>query len=176
LGTLFEQNIRFPRYIPAHLMPRELRDIHRALLLQACDRLKIPEDRWPIFHGGIMVGPESHISYQFPAFEIPLFQQNHESMIAWRKRVEKQFKDHLNLYARQVDRRIKDSVKTGVIVPIEQPDEKACPLELRYEWAARKYCFNEQYKSMSSAKHSPDTIRKTVSKILSGAGLDKRRK
>jgi hypothetical protein len=175
LGTLFDQNIRFPRYIPTNLMPRELRDIHRALFWQACHRLNIPEDRWPPFHGGIMVRPEGHIRLQFPAFEMPVFEQNHESLITWRKRAEKQFKDQLNSYAARADRQIKHAVKSGVLTPIEQPDEKACPLKLRYEWAARKYCFNDQYKDIAgTGKYSPETIRKTVAKILSEGKIEKR--
>ncbi len=157
------------------MMPRELRDIHRALLWQACRRLKIPEDRWPIFHGGIIIRPEGHIRHQFPAFEVPVFEQNHESLVVWRKRAERQFKEHLNSYSALAEQHIKHAVKCGVLTPIEQPDEKACPLKLRYEWAARKYCFNEQYKDIAGAgKYSPETIRKAVSKILSEGEIPKR--
>jgi hypothetical protein len=51
------------------------------------------------------------------------------------------FKEHCDLYVKLVDRQIKHQVKTGAMVPIVQPDEKATPLKLRYEWAARRYCF-----------------------------------
>jgi hypothetical protein len=158
------------------MMPRELRDIHRALLYQACHRLKIPQDRWPTFSGGIIVRPEGHIRLQFPVFEIPVFEQNHESLTTWRKKTETQFKNHLNHYATLADRQIKHAVKSGVLTPIEQPDERACPLKLRYEWVARRYCFNEQYKALAGAgKYSPETIRKTVAKILLEGKIEKRK-
>jgi len=142
---------------------------------QACRRLKIPEELWPIFHGGIIVRPEGHIRHQFPAFEIPVFEQNHESLVVWRKRAEKQFKEHLNSYTALTERNVKHAVKSGVLTPIEQPDEKACPVKLRYEWAARRYCFNEQYKDIAgNGKYSHGTIRKAVSKILSEGKIPKR--
>jgi len=156
-------------------MPRELRDIHRALLYQACHRLKIPQDRWPTFPGGLIVRSESHIRHEFPAFELPIFEELQESLIDWQKRADKLFKEHCDSFVKIVDRQIKHAVKTGAVIRVVQPDEKACPLKLRYEWAARKYCFNERYKSMSTSKHSPDTIRKTVSKIFAAAGIPMRK-
>jgi hypothetical protein len=158
-------------------MPRELRDIHRALLLQACHRLKIPDDRWPVFTGGLMVRPEGygHVSHEFPAFRLPIFEQNQESLMEWRSRAERLFREHCDIFMKMVDQQIEHQIKTGSLTRVVQPDEKASPLNLRYEWAARKYCFNEQYKSMASGKHSPETIRKAVSKILSEGEVGKRK-
>lgn len=174
---LFDEKLRFPRYISAHLMPRALRDIHRAFLLQACRRLKIPEDRWPTFPGGInLMGMIGRISVSLPAFEMPEFSELSESLPAWRKKTEKLFRAYCDSYMKLIDEEIDRQLQAGRIVRIEQPDENAIPLNLRYEWTARKYCYNEPYKDMASANHSPETVRKTVSKILNKAEIEKRKK
>jgi hypothetical protein len=106
---------------------------------------------------------------------MPVFEQNHESFAVWRKRVEGLFKEHLNSYGVLAERNIKHAVKSGVLTPIVQPDDKACPVKLRYEWTARRYCFNEQYKDIAgTGKYTPETIRQSVSKILSEGEIPKR--
>ena len=98
------------------------------------------------------------------------------SLPSWRKRSEDLFKAHRDHYMRFVEEQLARKVESGAVVRIEQPDEDAIPLDLRYEWAARRFCFNEPYKDMATADHSPDTIRQAVKKILVGAQTEKRKR
>jgi hypothetical protein len=50
------------------------------------------------------------------------------------------------------------------------------PLDLRYEWAARRYCLKHQYKLMSSEIYTSERIRKSVTAILDQTGLRHQRK
>lgn len=121
------------------------------------------------------MGMGGSISHTFPPFELPVLEELVESVPAWRKKTEKLFRERCNSHAKLVEAQIKRKLEEGSIVRVEQPDEDAIPLTLRYDWAARRLCFNEQFKDMSTKKYSPDTIRKTVSKIRMAAAIEKRR-
>jgi hypothetical protein len=47
-------------------------------------------------------------------------------------------------------------------------------LELRYEWAAQRYCLKKQYKEMSTDVYTAEQIRKIVTAIFREADLPER--
>ena len=174
-----DSNIPEYRYFPT--MWTKLHGPHiwaRLRFLEACKRLGIPEDRWPQFPlDGLYVWPPT--KFTLPAeklvFELPPFDFISESATDWRKRAEAKFSQRCDEYIAQCLRGVDEMVKQGHFVKIEGVRDKHSPLELRYEWAARRYCLGTQFKEMSSSMHSPDKIRKAVHKIFSDTGLPHRK-
>ena len=174
-GLLRDYEVPTYRYYPTNRLPNGTRDWARVRLLQACERLKIPEDRWPQFNHFTLPAKDLRLSTTAPAFQPPRFDLLRDTHAQWRKKAVDLFRRHCDAFLETVDGKMGDSVTGGVLTRIERSKDRISPLVLRYEWAARRYCYNEPYRDMSTAEHSPDQIRKAVTKILAETEISGRR-
>ena len=172
-GPLLDYKLPEYRYYPAKLLPDGTRDWARVRFLQACERLGIPSNRWPRFTEVLTLpaakSPLSYASRPMP-FPVPPFNILQDSATAWRARAEGSFRKHCDAVLLSVKATIEKLVSGGTLTKVEQPKDKAS-LELRYEWAAKRYCYNEPYKDLATDKHSPEKIRKAVAKVLAEAEI-----
>jgi hypothetical protein len=164
------------RYFPSLLMDKQgPKQWARFRLLQACERLKIRSDLWPKFTDLDLPRQQyafsQHVALPFP---IPAFHRLYESESEWRERVHKDLNLFLDKYADNFDAWFKEQITKGHLTKIKTTRETS-PLDLRYEWAARRYCLREAYKSMSSDEWSADRIRKVVARIFVEIGLKDRK-
>jgi hypothetical protein len=83
------------------------------------------------------------------------------------------FRKHCDEFLEHMLGKIQRSVDGGALVRIKRPRDTATPEQLRYEWAARRYCLGERYKDMATDRHKNFAIRKTVHRILQDIGLKK---
>ena len=147
----------------------------RLRLLQACERLKIPVKLWPEF-GSLMLPRE----YKFHCcvgekYEAPSFRRLYESESEWRQRARDDFEKFLDKHATTFREWLKWDLDRGSLTRIK-PTRDTAPLDLRYEWAARRYCEKKLYKEMATDEYSADRIRKTVRAIFIEIGLQDHRK
>jgi len=142
-----------------------MRDWARFRFLQTCERLKIPQDRWPKFKEAITLPPKGVHPKKIPSFIAPPMDLLRDSPSEWRKKAEAEFRKHCDEFLNRVDQDIKDLIASGILTKIDRPKNPAST-NLRYEWAAKRYCYNEPYKKMATGEHTPEKIRKAVAAIL----------
>ena len=63
-------------------------------------------------------------------------------------------------------------MKHNRLTPIPQARDTT-PMDLRYEWAAKRACYNTPYKQLVEGGYSEDRIKKTVASIFRDAGIEK---
>ena len=141
-------------------------------LLQACERLNIPKELWPQF-------PRLMLPYEYgggyttaDTFALPSFEYLYESEAEWKQRARDEFETFLEQCAAQYRASLRGEVETGRLTPIK-PSRETTPLDLRYEWAARRHCLRVPYKSMAEKGYTEARIRQAVMKILRETGLRK---
>lgn len=174
-GLLSEYKLPEYRYYPTQLLPNGTRDWSRVRLLQACDRLNIPEDRWPKFVEELKLPANYRPIYEMAPFIPPEFCDLRDAPGEWMENAVRLFREHCERHLERIAARIQHDVAHGILTKIAQPKEKASALALRYEWAAKRYAFNEPYKVMATAEYSPERIRKAVSNIFRECRIPKRR-
>ena len=162
-GLLLDYEIPDYRYYPTNLLATGTRDWSRVRFLQACERLEIPYEHWPDF-GKLSLPPKVRVGKRPPVFTPPHFDPLREGIGEWRRKAEGLFRKHCDEFLTKVSEDLKGFVKSGVLTRIERSQGEAPP-KLRFEWAARRYCLGERYKSMASAKYSDVAIRRTVSRM-----------
>ena len=155
-------------YYPTHSLPNGTRDWTRVRLLQACERLAIPNNLWPQFKS-IRLGDATNVT-PVPAFVPPPFNYLSESIVEWRSAAEKSFREHCDKFAEAMRAYLRRKVAQGVLTKIKQP-KGHIPTDLRYEWAARRYCLRERYKAIGGPNYSDDVVRQVVHRILKDAQL-----
>ena len=165
-GLLRDYQVPDYRYYPTNRLPNGTRDWARVRLLQACERLRIPEDRWPEFNHFTLPAQDLRLRMTASSFQPPSFDLLRDTGAQWRKRAAALFRRHCDAFLETVEGKIGDSVTGGALTRIERSKGKKSPLVQRYEWAARRYCYNEPYRDLATVEHSPDQIRKAVAKIF----------
>lgn len=170
-GPLREYEIPHYRYYPTKLLPDGTRDWSRVRFLQACERLGIPESRWPNFDNFVLPSKEGHAYLPAPPFRTPSFNVFFDSDMSWREKAESLFRQHCDTFLKKVAAKVDDDVARGVLTRIERSKDRSSPLTLRYEWAARRYCYNEPYKDLATNEYSPSNIQKAVSKIFEDTAI-----
>ncbi len=168
------------RYFPVAWMEKYgPRSWARRRFLETCRRLLIPEDKWPAFSERTDFPPRDYAT-SFPTtdhgFVLPSFNFVAESVTEWRTRAETLFRARCDKYLATCLEIIEGLEKDGYYTRIEIVRDKNTPINLRYEWAARRHCLGEQFKSMSSDAHSADKIRKAVYKVFDDTGIPYKRK
>jgi hypothetical protein len=142
--------------------------------MQACERLEIPQALWPKF-AGLHLPHEYQEKYTTEeSFPMTVFNVLYETENEWRQRARVDFETYMDGWAAVFRRSLQSQLDSGALVPIKQLRGDT-PLELRYEWAAKRHCRKLSFKEMSSEVHSPEKIRKTVGPILKELGLKKRK-
>lgn len=157
------------RYFPTHLLEKQgPRQWAQLRFLQACERLNTPRDLWPEFKD-MSITPEYAQSYGVSdPFIVPPFNALYESEAEWRDRARQLFEEVLDGQAVTVremfQRALPGLTKIKAV-------KGTTPIEMRYEWAARRYCLKEQFKAMASENYNAEQIRKSATRILLEIGL-----
>lgn len=175
-GLLLDYRVPDYRYYPTALIPEGTRDWSQVRFLQACERLQIPHNRWPNFDSLILPAKGAHAYLKAPVFPVPSFDVLHDADTHWREKAENLFRQHCDAFLGKVAANIASDVAKGVLTKIERSKDKSSPVPLRYEWAARRYCYNEPYKDMATRECSPEKIRKVVAKIFRDTDIGSYRK
>jgi hypothetical protein len=162
------------RYFPTHLLEKQgPKQWARFKFLYACQRLRIAKELWPRFQLGYP-RPIRHSYLVADTLSIPSYELLYESEAEWRKRAHELLEKLLDKHGAAFRVRLKRAVDDGLLTKIRAV-RGTSPLDLRYEWAARHYCLEDDYKEMSSEKYSADRIGKTVRAILREVGLAARK-
>ena len=177
-------------YLEPKFLPRGMPDhLARIEFWKACERLKIPQERWPTFDGVPMLLPgpaqptrESNPSLgiaQFPLiFTLPAFDlamDDHRGWKtkvhkAWREFCEKEFGPYLKKGTRAQEK-FMGNKRSPMRFNGKKRDD-VIPAALRYELAARRYCLGETWQELQKrSNYRADRIRKSVNKILKSVGL-----
>lgn len=145
----------------------------RIRLLHACDRLDIPAKLWPKFplHYPRLNYVLRHIQNDL---ELPPFMPLQESLAEWRGRCQKAFDKFFEEEATPVDAKFQDEVQSGKFTKIVSTRDTT-PLELRYEWAAKRICyrtpFPELAKEEAAKGYTEHRIKQAVKRIITETGL-----
>ena len=151
----------------------------RVRFINACIRLKISKSQWPKFTvGSDIIFPPQRFqllpSVKF-VFEPPPFDFAIEFPSEWRQKTEVAFRAYCDDYVKRCVKGVDEMVAAGHFEKMPIVRDKNVSLDLRYEWAAQRYCLKKQFKELASDQHSAEKIRKTVGKILSELGLTQRK-
>ena len=111
------------------------------------------------------------LTCRHPLSERPLLNVFFDSDMSWREKAESLFRQHCDTFLKKVAAKVDDDVARGVLTRIERSKDRSSPLTLRYEWAARRYCYNEPYKDLATNEYSPSNIQKAVSKIFEDTAI-----
>jgi hypothetical protein len=170
---------RIPRYkyYPTHLMdecgPEQW---ERLKILQACERLDIPDKLWPKIPMPQLPRGFSVRSYlpikekRLLELDFPPFSWLEDSISEWKKECHKCFDKYLQEYADKFEAKFQDAIRQGVYTKIPQSRE-VTPSNLRYEWAAQRYCYRTPYKELASKGYTQERVKQAVLQILKTAGL-----
>jgi len=163
------------RYFPTHLWEKQgPKQWARFRFLQACERLKISSDLWPKFPG-LELPREQEFPYTTgDTLSIPPFHPLYESEAEWRQRAQQFFGRFLDMHAAKFRAWFKEELDKGTVTKVKTTRDTS-PLDLRYEWAARRYCLREPYKTMCTVEWSADRIRKVVARTFTEIGLKGRK-
>jgi hypothetical protein len=106
--------------------------------------------------------------------EIPSFFPLYESEAEWRHNVHLKIDEYLDQQLHRFRQQLSSDLKEGRIRAIKQ-NRDTTPLNLRYEWAARRVCyrtpFAELAKPEASKGYTVDRIKRAVARIISEADL-----
>ena len=161
------------KYFPTHLMERcGPKQWARLRILQACERLEVPVKLWPKFPFPVLPRPYNHFYRASGPAPLPHFYPLHESEAEWRARVQSDLDKFVEKELEGFRRQLGRDLKRGFLTPIKQTRDTT-PLELRYEWAAKRLCYRTLYAKLAkeeSAKGYTETrIRQAVAKIITEA-------
>jgi hypothetical protein len=159
------------RYFPTHLKEtRGPKQWARLRILQACERLDIPGKLWPKFPDFQLPRPYS-LAFQVKEHpELPPFLPLIETASQWKERCRPVLNRFVNEQARVAHAWFKNELSKGLYVRIK-PTRDTTPLDLRYEWTAKRYCLRLPYSELAIAGYTAERIRKSVSVTLKQAGL-----
>jgi hypothetical protein len=165
------------RYFPSDLMrlsgPEQW---ERLRILQACERLEIPVKLWPKISFPRLSRPavRSYLPIKeekLRGLDFPPFSALEETIPDWKRRCHGCFDKYLQEYADKFEAQFKDAVKQGIYTKIPQT-RTTTDMNLRYEWAAQKLCFNTPYRKLAKGGYSADRIKQAVLQILKKAKLN----
>lgn len=166
------------RYFPTNLMDKcGPEQWERLWILQACERLEIPARDWPkisfpqLSHPGLAVRSILPIREdKIQRLKFPPFSWLEDTIPDWKQRCHDSFDEYLQEYAAKFEALFQEALKQGIYTKIPQPRDTT-PFELRYEWAAKRLCYNTPYKKLAARGYTEDCIKQTVGRILKKARL-----
>lgn len=174
--SLSSFQVRNYRYFPTSLMNRcGPEQWERLRILQACERLEIPVKRWPKFQFPELprdLAVKMFIPNRPEKFDLPPFNPLVETIPEWRKKCHAAFDKTLDEYGMKFETQFQDALKLGIYTKIPQP-RATTELNLRYEWAAQRICYNVPYSELAQRGYTADTIKQAVLQILRTAGWKK---
>src|SRR5882672_3829233 len=172
----------------------------RLELLKACERLQIPQEKWPPFENVTLPGPPEPLPgtlisapksmgaavkglvFQLPAFD--LCADDHRS---WKRKAEQSWRafgrEQFGPYLRQCTEARRRATQRGMLIArkgmrFSGAKREAIPLERRYELAAKRYCLGYSWAALQKSYGSVyrvDQVRKIVTQILSRLELRPRK-
>jgi hypothetical protein len=159
------------RYFPTSMMDKcGPEQWERLWILQACERLEIPTKLWPKFKFPSL--PQMKVldlRFRLPDQpELPFFSPLHESVAEWKTRCHKTLDELLEKHAESLNAKFQELVKQGMYTKIPQT-RTTTDLNLRYEWAAQRICYNTRYSELAKDGYSVDRIKQSVLQILKTA-------
>jgi len=165
------------KYFPTHLMEKcGPREWARLRLLQACERLKIPGELWPVFPFPILPRPYNRFYPASECLSLPHFYPLYESEAEWKIRVQSSLDKFIKKEVKDFRRKLESDLRSGFLTPIKQPRDTT-PLDLRYDWAAKRFCYRTSFPELvkeEAAKGKSYTearIKQAVAKIFREARL-----
>jgi len=168
---IFDGRIPPFKYFPTDLMDQQgPRLWARIRLLQACKRLKLPRQLWPELD--VFITP-LHYGYSHRTqglFSIPEYFPMYESEAEWKARAHVALDTFMEPHARLYREQFRQSLRQNKLTKIPQTRDTT-PLDLRYDWAAKRYCLNLPYRRLVQGGFNEDRIKKAVIAILKEAGL-----
>jgi hypothetical protein len=162
------------KYFPTHLMehfgPKQWA---RLRILQACERLEIPVKLWPKFpFPQLPRRPYNHFYCATESLSLPHFYPLYESEAEWKARVQSELDKFVEKELEGFRRQLERDLTTGFLTPIKQTRDTT-PLELRYDWAAKRICYRTPYailaKEEAAKGYTEARIKQTVGKIITEA-------
>jgi len=178
---------------PKHFLPQGVPDqIGMLEFLKACERLKIPREKWPDFEtlmlpgaqepppGTVSSGPKTvGLAVEPLVFRLPAFDLSADDHRTWTKTADEAWrkfrKEQFGPYLKKCTKMQRLFTRSGALVRRKtvRPGgvkRQAIPVERRYELAARRYCLRESWAALQKqyeGAYRLDQIRKMVTKILS---------
>jgi hypothetical protein len=171
--------IRIPRplrYLPrGWLRQQGPEEVEKLYLIQACERLQIPPERWPRFGSTINLQFEDKFVVNTEPFRPPLFDTLRDSRAEWQAAADKGWRDYCKTYLQKCQIATKVNIRIFDLQLLRRPRHSGrnAPLKLRYEWAAWHYCLGESWACIQKKyrSYSQDKIRKHSREILQRVGL-----
>jgi hypothetical protein len=139
-------------------------------LLQACERLDIPAKLWPKIPFPQLprqFGYTYRIGNQYAA---PEFNALYESEAEWRARAQKTFEEFIEEHAARFRAAIQEDLNHKRLTAIKRTRDTT-PLDLRYEWAAKRVCYRLRYREIAEGGYSEDRVKRAILKILKEADV-----
>jgi hypothetical protein len=182
---------------PKYFLPRGTPDQLLGLeFLKACERLRIPKERWPRFGNVLLPGPAEQlpkVSELLPTtmglavhpliFKLPSFDLCADDHRTWKRKANKAWRvfcsDQFGPYLRKCTKTRTFARNCGMIVPrtrLYRGGEDTIPLSLRCELAARRHCLLESWARLQKGFdgiYSLDRIRKSVTSLLRTLDFDR---
>ena len=151
----------------------------RLQIIEAFQRLGIPQRDWPDFVRGFYTKPRQRIEYsdplEPPSFQPPVFDRLHESPQEWTKRADTAWQQHRDRFLQQCQSLVTLSLDEEIpLAKITRgPGQKGrrlnAPLGLRVEWAARRLS-GTAWKEIGDESFKEDQVKKAASDVLKLAG------
>jgi hypothetical protein len=167
------------RYFPTHLMDKcGPEQWERMRILQACERLEIPTKLWPKIsfpHLPRQLAVRSYLPIKpekLERLDFPPFSWLEETISDWKRRCHERFDVYLQEYAEKFEAQFQEALMQGAYKKIPSTRDTT-PINLRYEWAARRFCYRTLYRKLADPKsgYSEERVKHAVRQILKKAGL-----
>jgi hypothetical protein len=163
------------RYFPTHLWEKQgPKQWARLRFLQACERLNIPSDRWPKFTRFELPREQEFRYITNDQFVLPPFQPLYESETEWQQRAQRLFEKFIGMHAARFRAWFKEELDKGTVTKVK-PVRDTTPLDLRYEWAAKRICYNTPFRELAQQEaakgYTEHRIRQAVKRIITETGL-----
>jgi hypothetical protein len=147
-------------------------ELARLRLLQACDRLNIEVELGLIaFH----IAPDNGgTTLKGTAFTLPDLHMQLHSEAEWKREALQLFEKECEEFLKWYRKRLKERLASGTLVPVKQrrTGGSNAPLETRYEWAAKRYVLDMDYKDIAKGtSYKPGQVKEAVREILKEADL-----
>jgi hypothetical protein len=168
------------RRYPKHLMEREgPQQWARARILQACERLDIPREKWQPRDSLCLPTAAAGKAMVRMDFGPPQFDLMVSSWSEWEETADAAWIECKKRFRKILfEKFLKEYTDVPRMYEPHQENENTptAPSPLRYEWTARWLCLGESYASIAAGtKYPREQVRKAVKAILKAAGIDGRK-
>jgi hypothetical protein len=165
------------KYFPTHLMDKSGPKFWaRMRILQACERLEIPQTLWPQIPLP-RLPLRNELAYRLNAqIDFPPFLPLQQTIAEWKSECQKVFDTTFAEQSQAISEKFQREARRGAFTKIP-PVRGTTPIDLRYEWAAKKLYYRYTYHEISQQEtakgkaYTQERIKTTVLRILKEADL-----